>query len=80
VRFDGAESVLLLTVEDDGPGIPAEKLPWLFKREQGGVHNAGLGLMLIGDVVAAHGGTIDVKSSTNGIDHGTSVAIKLPLK
>jgi signal transduction histidine kinase len=71
---------LVVAVEDDGPGIPPEKLPWLFRRADGGAHAAGLGLMLVHDVVAAHGGSIGVESSTSSADHGTRVTMRLPVR
>jgi signal transduction histidine kinase len=33
---------------------------------------------MIRDVVAAHGGDIDVQSSTDGFNHGTTIRITLP--
>jgi signal transduction histidine kinase len=80
IKLDTTENALLVSVEDDGPGIEPEKLPFLFKCERGSTHSAGLALMLIHDVVEAHGGTIDVKSSATGADHGTAIVIRLPLK
>ncbi len=80
IHCDSSRNALDLSVEDDGPGIAAEKIPWLFKREQGKVHAAGLALMLVHDVVVAHGGSIDVKSSTDGFDHGTIITLHLPLR
>jgi two-component system phosphate regulon sensor histidine kinase PhoR len=58
-----------VTVEDDGPGIPADVLPSLFKRysrappngaEMGGT---GLGLLIVREIVEAHGGTVGVDSA-----------------
>ncbi|WP_394836980.1 HAMP domain-containing histidine kinase [Pendulispora rubella] len=69
---------VVVRVQDDGPGIPADKLPWLFQRAHGKTHAAGLGLMLIHDVVTAHGGSIDVKSRTSGFEHGTSITLQIP--
>jgi signal transduction histidine kinase len=80
LKVDATANALLVGVEDDGPGIAAEKLPLLFKRERGAAHNAGLALLLIRDVVEAHGGTIDVKSASVGADHGTAIVIRLPLR
>jgi signal transduction histidine kinase len=79
LRLDATGDALLVSVEDDGPGIAPEKLPLLFERERGRAHSAGLALLLIRDVVEAHGGTIDVKSSAASADHGTAIVIRLPL-
>ena len=79
VRIAREEGVVAITVEDDGPGIPPEKLPWLFKRAPGTVHAAGLALMLVHEVVVAHGGTVDVKSATEGAERGTRVTLRLPI-
>jgi heavy metal sensor kinase len=59
----------ILDVADDGPGIPAEALPHVFKRffrvdpsrsrEQGG---AGLGLAIVKSICAAHGADVEVTS------------------
>jgi hypothetical protein len=69
---------LVITVQDDGPGIPEDKLPWLFRRARGTTHAAGLGLMLVHDVVTAHGGSIHVQSVTKSVDHGTTITLRIP--
>ena len=65
---DGAGVVL--TVADDGPGIPASLQPEVFERfargdssrsRRGG--STGLGLAIVAAVVRAHGGTIAVHSA-----------------
>ena len=72
---------VLLTVADDGPGIPATLLPDVFERfargdssrsRRGG--STGLGLAIVAAVVKAHGGTIEV-SSTAG---STEFVVRLP--
>jgi two-component system OmpR family sensor kinase len=62
---DGA----VLTVSDDGPGIPDAVLPDIFERFVRGDENrspstgsSGLGLAIVDAIVRAHGGTIDVDS------------------
>jgi two-component system, OmpR family, sensor kinase len=59
----------VLTVADDGPGIPAWLQPEIFERfargdssrsRRGG--STGLGLAIVAAVVRAHGGTIGVHS------------------
>ncbi len=62
---------MVLTVTDDGPGIPADLLPDLFERftradtSRSHATNAastGLGLAIVDAVVAAHGGAVLVTS------------------
>ena len=59
----------MLTVADDGPGIPEWLQPEIFERfargdtsrsRRGG--STGLGLAIVAAVVKAHRGTIDVRS------------------
>lgn len=78
-RESGADTVSI-SVQDDGPGIPAEKLPFLFERRRGAVHADGLALSLVRQIVAAHGGTIEVESRLDPDDHGTSITIALPVR
>lgn len=65
---DGGEAVL--TVADDGPGIPEALQPEVFERfargdssrsRRGG--STGLGLAIVAAVVKAHGGTIELHSA-----------------
>jgi signal transduction histidine kinase len=69
---------LTIEVADDGPGIPADTITRLFKRDGLDVRGAGLGLLLMFDICAAHGGTIDVRSRIDGSEHGTAVRLTLP--
>ena len=56
----------MVSVADDGPGIPPEDVPHLFDRFwQGGGDRAGgsgLGLAIARELVRAHGGRIWVES------------------
>ena len=67
-----------IAVQDDGPGIPEEKLPYLFERREGALHAAGLGLLLVREIVSAHGGKIFVESRTGVEEHGTSITLCIP--
>jgi two-component system sensor histidine kinase ChvG len=55
---------IIVTVEDDGPGIPPHALDRIFERfytdrpEQGFGQNSGLGLSISRQIVEAHGGRI----------------------
>lgn len=72
-----------ITIDDDGPGIPAEMRDDVFKPffrvddsrnpVTGGV---GLGLTIAGDVVRAHGGEITLDASPNG---GLRVRLRMPV-
>ncbi len=68
-----------LTVRDNGPGIPAEIQPQIFKRfwrrKRSGGSGAGLGMAIVQRVVTAAGGTIELRSSEG---EGTAFIIRLP--
>jgi two-component system sensor histidine kinase MprB len=77
-----ANSAWHLTVTDQGPGIAPEDLPHIFERfyraeSARSMPGSGLGLAIVRNVVAAHGGSIDVTSASSG--GGTRVDIVLPL-
>jgi signal transduction histidine kinase len=56
-------------IEDDGPGIEPEVLPLLFQRytrapkRAGNAEGTGLGLLIVREIVEAHGGTVGVEST-----------------
>lgn len=73
----------LLKVADNGIGIPAHDLPFVFKRFFRGhkhhspeIKGTGLGLSIVRRTVEAHGGTIDLTSQP-GVE--TCFTIRLPL-
>ncbi len=82
VRQDRA--AVELRVIDDGPGIPAERLPHLFERfYRGGTlargrddGGAGLGLAIAREIVQGFGGTIAVDST---LGQGTAFTIQFPI-
>ncbi|HVJ94678.1 MAG TPA: HAMP domain-containing sensor histidine kinase [Labilithrix sp.] len=78
-REKDADTVAI-SVQDDGPGIPEEKIPFLFERRRGAVHADGLALSLVRQIVEAHGGTIEVETRRDPDDHGTSITIALPIR
>ncbi len=78
VRITAESEAIVVGVDDDGPGIPPEKAANLFRRGAGVTHGTGLALMLIQDVLAAHGGKVDVKTSTDPASSGTTIALRLP--
>jgi signal transduction histidine kinase len=82
VRRNGSSAVL--TVGDDGPGIPEADRARVFDRfvrldsaraRSGG--GTGLGLAIVSEVVAAHGGSVAIGDRPGG---GALVTIQLPLQ
>ena len=74
---DGADVVVSLA--DEGAGIPPESLPRIFDRfyrspEAAGREGSGLGLAIVKSIVEAHGGTVVAASSVTG----TTVTFRLP--
>jgi len=74
----------LLRVTDNGIGIAAHDLPFVFKRFYRGhkhhspqIKGTGLGLSIVRRAIEAHGGTIDL-TSTPGIE--TTFTMRLPLR
>jgi two-component system nitrogen regulation sensor histidine kinase NtrY len=73
---DPANSLVRVTVADDGPGIPAEErdklfLPYYSTKGRG----SGLGLAIVRRIVAEHGGSIEL---TDNVPRGTRFTIELP--
>jgi two-component system osmolarity sensor histidine kinase EnvZ len=68
---------VLVTVDDDGPGIPAAKRESVFRPfESGSSGGTGLGLTIARDIVRAHGGEIVLEDSPMG---GLRARIRLPV-
>ena len=83
VEVNGMDDKLKFTVKDTGIGIPAEDLPLIFNRFfRGGQGKsrtgpgAGLGLAITKEIVEAHGGTIELITSS---ERGTIFSIQLPI-
>ncbi|GAB2626219.1 ATP-binding protein [Novilysobacter erysipheiresistens] len=57
---------LLLAVDDDGPGVPPEKVALILQRGVRGderVQGHGIGLAIVQDIVRAYRGVLDVRAS-----------------
>jgi PAS domain S-box-containing protein len=83
VRLERVSSNVSITVEDNGPGVDPEFLPFVFDRfrqadasstrRQGGL---GLGLSIVRHLVELHGGTAHVENRPNA--QGAVFSIRLP--
>jgi two-component system OmpR family sensor kinase len=76
-----ADGSVVVTVTDDGPGIPAEFQGDIFSRftradaaRSGSEGSSGLGLSIVESIVAAHGGTVELVSRPGR----TEFAVRLP--
>lgn len=79
---EGSDAVI--SVRDNGIGIPADMLPRIFEmftqvdrsleRSQGGL---GIGLTLVRRLVDLHDGTIEARS--DGLDQGSEFVVRLPV-
>jgi len=64
IRAQRNDGKILITIEDEGPGIPASKFDKIFERfytdrpEGSFGNNSGLGLSICKEIVVAHGGRI----------------------
>jgi CheY-like chemotaxis protein len=85
IRAKRDRSCVLLEVEDDGRGISAEFLPFLFERFRQAEQplarargsGLGLGLAIVRYLVEAHHGEVHAKSKGEG--HGATFTVSLPL-
>jgi two-component system, OmpR family, sensor histidine kinase KdpD len=83
VRVEGRaqNDELLITVADDGPGIPAESLPHVFEKfyraPTAGTGGTGLGLSLVKGFVEAQGGRVVAANRPGG---GATFTIRMPLR
>ena len=79
------DGTVVLTVDDDGPGIPQPdrrrvlerfvRLDTARTRDTGNTGGSGLGLAIVTQLVTAHGGSISIEQSQLG---GARVVIRFP--
>jgi two-component system sensor histidine kinase PrrB len=69
---------VILTVDDTGPGVPADQRPHVFERfrKSAASRGFGLGLTIVAQVVALHRGTVAVLDGPGG--RGTRFEVLLP--
>ncbi len=77
-RVEGERAVL--EVADTGPGIAPEDLPHVFERfyrGRGAEGGSGIGLAVVAELVAAHGGDVEAGNRPEG---GARLTVRLPLR
>jgi signal transduction histidine kinase len=80
---DRSEDQIVITVRDNGVGIPPDKLPHMFElfaqgersiaRSEGGL---GIGLTIVQNLVEMHGGSVSAMSAGPG--RGSTFTVRLP--
>ncbi len=77
VDMSSTADQVTITVTDTGEGVPPDLLPHVFERFVKGASSAGsgLGLAIAQEIVAAHGGTIELQ---NGHESGAIARVTLP--
>ena len=68
-----------VNVIDQGPGIAPEDLENVktkFYKGKGAVRGSGIGLAVVDEIVAAHGGALELQSR---LGQGTTVTVRLPI-
>ncbi|RZL02567.1 MAG: HAMP domain-containing histidine kinase, partial [Pedobacter sp.] len=82
IGVEQLENQLKISITDKGPGIPAEKLSYLFERYYRADHSGakfsglGLGLYISSEIIKKHGGAIGVEST---VGRGSTFWFTLPL-
>jgi signal transduction histidine kinase len=73
----------VIRISDTGIGVPADEQADLFQRffrsstaQARQIQGTGLGLSIVSEIVAGHGGTIDVRS---GHLQGSTFTVRLPM-
>ncbi len=75
---EGSGDFIEICIEDDGPGIPAAKLPQIFEpffSTKNPNTSSGFGLAIVYGIVKQHGGFIFCE---NGAERGTRMKVLLP--
>ncbi|WP_158602212.1 sensor histidine kinase [Cohnella endophytica] len=82
IILQDGEANILITIADNGEGIPEEAMPYIFQKfyradrsRNSGTGGSGLGLAIVKQIIEEHGGEAGVRSTG---DKGTEIAFKLP--
>lgn len=83
VRASRSDDMVVITISDEGIGIPSEALPHIFERfyragnaDSSKIAGMGIGLYVVQQVIALHGGRVEVTSAEAV---GSTFTIALPL-
>ena len=79
IRVEAAQEggYIVLSVSDEGRGIPSDRLPHLFRKRAGPAGGTGLGLAICKGLVEAHGGRI--RAESGGTGQGARFTFTIPV-
>ncbi len=84
INIESQNDSVKMMIKDNGQGIPEEDIPYIFERLYRAdksrnrlTGSSGIGLTITRAIVAAHGGTIEVKSGEN---KGAEFTVTLPFQ
>lgn len=86
VSSSGDEKFIVISVSDTGPGIPTADAERIFdkyyrSRHTSGIKGSGLGLTIVKNVAAAHGGSVTLESTDESTESkGSTFKISIPVK
>ncbi len=73
---------LSITIQDTGPGISPEHLPYITQRLYRGntdIPGSGIGLALVEEILRRHHSSLEIESQSSGEQTGTTVRFVLPV-
>ena len=77
VEAEREGSYIVLSVSDEGRGIPPDRFPLLFRKRAGPAGGTGLGLAICKGLVEAHGGRI--RAESGGTGQGARFTFTIPV-
>jgi len=82
IRTEAIKNMLVLTVQDNGAGFPAEMMQHIFEPYiTTKSHGTGLGLAIVKKIIEEHRGSIKIENAANLVNEskGAIVTISIPL-
>ncbi len=80
IEVTNTDDYLVVTISDNGCGIPAEHLPRIkqkFYKANQTQRGSGIGLAVVDEIMTLHNGSLDIESTEN---IGTTVTLKFPIE
>ncbi|MCX2721460.1 sensor histidine kinase [Roseibium salinum] len=82
ITGESDDGYLVISVRDEGVGIPDDEIPKIFKRyyrasTSSGIAGTGIGLNLTETIAKKHGGAVEIESE---VGTGTTVRLRLPIR